>query len=113
MTRHTRNRPLKQIRSLMSSKYTGNNISIKLSRELVWDDVLDPTFKWTRVRRARLVNKPSGRVAIYMREVNMIQFHGSVTENEHFVQYAVIRKPHSWKTYYFGKGVRDDKTYKE
>ncbi|AXF41991.1 hypothetical protein [Bacillus phage Saddex] len=48
MVRYTRNRPLKQIHSLMASKYAGNNISIKLSRELVWDDVLDPTFKWNR-----------------------------------------------------------------
>ncbi len=43
--RYTRNRQLNKINSLMESPFT---LPIEISKEKIWNDKLDSTFKWHR-----------------------------------------------------------------
>lgn len=43
--RYTRNRQLRKINSLMASPFT---LTIEVSKKHIWDDKLDPSFKWVR-----------------------------------------------------------------
>lgn len=43
--RCTRNRQLRKINSLMASSFT---LTIEDSKKHIWNDKLDPTFKWYR-----------------------------------------------------------------
>ncbi|MHA4280039.1 hypothetical protein ACX16R_29565 [Bacillus cereus] len=43
--KYTRNRQLNKINSLMESPFT---LPIEISKEKIWNDKLDPTFKWHR-----------------------------------------------------------------
>ena len=48
MTRHTRNRQLKKINSVLAFEQTGCNIPIELSNKQVCFTDLDPNYKWRK-----------------------------------------------------------------
>lgn len=50
MTRHTRNRQLQKLNSVLAFNTTGCNITIELSKSHVCVTDLDPTFKWVRIK---------------------------------------------------------------
>lgn len=57
MTRHTRNRQLQKLNSVLAFNTTGCNISIESSKKNVCYTDLDPTFKWERTEQLVLFKR--------------------------------------------------------